>query len=253
MCCKYSYFIWSPTWVWLSCSLKATIHLICHSVGNDRWLCCILLIVGDDLGWWRWTILHKGVCDVRPTVGDPVRMADRVADRVADWCRWGVWWPLNTMGIESFLSTCSSKKFCSIGIHVPCRGPMKALFRHATLAHFFTRHATFRPKFAWHRHSKFSPTLDILPSKALKKVGSMNSTRRFSHISHRATKCKVDTRHSHFQVDTWHCKRFDLDTRHSDPPSWALSSTACTVYLQFIRRGQLMRVWCPCNGKLHSS
>ena len=41
-------------------------------------------------------------------------------------------------------------------------------------------------------------------------------------ISHRATECKVDPRHSHLQVDTRHCQRFDLDTRHSDPPSWAL-------------------------------
>ncbi len=41
-------------------------------------------------------------------------------------------------------------------------------------------------------------------------------------INHRATECKVDTRHSHFQVDTWHCQKFDPDTRHSHPPSWAL-------------------------------
>ena len=36
------------------------------------------------------------------------------------------------------------------------------------------------------------------------------------------TECKVDTGHSHFQVHTRHCQKFDLDTRHSDPPSWAL-------------------------------
>ncbi len=80
-------------------SLKATIHLICHFVGNDRRLCCMGTIADppNDRGWWRWTILHKilhnnmsGICGVRATVGDSVRMADRVAD----WRRWGVWWPL---------------------------------------------------------------------------------------------------------------------------------------------------------------
>ncbi len=58
------------------------------------------------------------------------------------------------------------------------------------------------------RHSKISLTLYTLPLKGEK--------------SHRATECKVDTQHSHFQVDTRHCQKFDLDTRHSDTPSWAL-------------------------------
>ncbi len=70
-------------------------------------------------------------------------------------------------------------------------GPMKALFRHAT----------FRPKFARHRHSKFSPTLDF---KSPKKVGSTNSTRRNG---------------SNY---AGHCHYFDLDTQHFDSLSWTL-------------------------------
>ena len=44
-----------------------------------------------------------------------------------------------------------------------------------TFAHFFTRHATIRPKFAWHRQSKFSLTSDTLPSKALKSLYSKST------------------------------------------------------------------------------
>ena len=79
-------------------------------------------------------------------------------------------------------------------------GLMKALFRHAT----------FRPK---------STTLKIQPDtrhftfKSPKKVGSTNKPQGYRMLSRR----------SRFQVDTRHCQKFDLDTRHSDPlhgPSW---------------------------------
>ena len=62
------------------------------------------------------------------------------------------------------------------------KGPMKALFQHATFGHFFIRHVTFRQNFAWHRHSKFSPPLDILLSKALKKLVSANLKKKFSSL-----------------------------------------------------------------------
>ncbi len=64
----------------------------------------------------------------------------------------------------------ASRYFLGYSKELPLLGPMKALFRHATLAYFSIRHATFRQKFAWQQHSKFSPTLDILTTQTKCKM-----------------------------------------------------------------------------------
>ena len=74
-------------------------------------------------------------------------------------------------------------------------GPMKWLFRHTTFVHIFIPHTTFRLKFAWYRHSKFSLTPDTLASKALKRVSASVDTD--------TQNCQPDTRHdTPLQPDT---------------------------------------------------
>ena len=83
-------------------------------------------------------------------------------------------------------------------------GPMKALFRHATLAHFFIWHATFRQKFAWHRHSKFSPTLDILLWKALRMLDGANKPQGCRMLSRHST-LPFSSRHTTLpEIWPWH-------------------------------------------------
>ena len=58
---------------------------------------------------------------------------------------------------------------------------------------------------------------------------------RMSHIS--LFSCifndwmKLDTWHSHFQVDTGHYQIIEVDTRHSDPPSWALTLSLFRIWV----------------------
>ena len=97
-------------------------------------------------------------------------------------------------------------------------GRIKEYFPTTDIAYFFIQHPTLGSKIGRH------PTFRNQPDTRHPTFNTL--TKNYETLIF-----QVDTPNSHFKVDIQHCQKFELDTRHSYPPLWALYMFGCEYLL----------------------